>query len=320
MPSMITHDLFAKDLLEASDLHLAGEVERAFLLGAQGPDPLYFLRFDPRYAAQAPGTVAQYLHTRNTVPLLASLRRCLRLLPATREPAAHAYAAGFLAHYALDSKAHPLVYALEYRICDAGVEGLTRQNKGEVHHAIEHELDEVLLYQRTGETVAAHNPGREILQGARATLDAAGELCAHVVGMAYHRKISEHLYGDAVRAYRTVERLLWSPTGRKRAVLGAIEESARPFSLVKAFTHRPLKIERTWFANDSRHDWENPFTGELTRKSFMDLYDEALLLALDLTRAFEEGPFDEAAVRTLTGGVNFDGDVPSDLYEAGAIA
>ena len=44
------------------------------------------------------------------------------------------------------------------------------------------------------------------------------------------------------------------------------------------------------------------------------------MLALDLTRAFEAGPFDEATVRALTGGLNFDGDVPNDLYEAGAIA
>lgn len=320
MPSMITHDLFAKDLLEESDLRLAGEVKKAFLLGAQGPDPLYFLRVDPRYLAQAPGTLAQYLHTRNTTALLASLRHCLDRLPAAFQPLAHAYAAGFLAHYALDSTAHPLVYALEYRICDAGVEGLTRQSKGEVHHAIEHELDEALLFRRTGETVARHNPGREILQGARSTLDAIGTFYVQIARAAYQRAISDRLYGDAVRAYRTVERLLWSPSGRKRAVLGAIEESARPFSLVKAFTHRPVQIETTWFANDAHHDWENPFTGELTRKSFADLYDEALLLALDLTRAFEAGPFDEATVRTLTGGLNFDGDVPNDLYEEGAIA
>ena len=47
------------------------------------------------------------------------------------------YLLGFLCHYLLDSTVHPLVYANQYALCDAGIDGLSREDGSEVHAVIE---------------------------------------------------------------------------------------------------------------------------------------------------------------------------------------
>ncbi len=50
MPAILTHDFFGKDAFEiaAGKLGFATlEEQEAFLLGNQGPDPLFFLQADP---------------------------------------------------------------------------------------------------------------------------------------------------------------------------------------------------------------------------------------------------------------------------------
>ena len=46
MPAIITHDLFAKDIYGTAFESIGGtrDEAEAFLLGNQGPDPLFFVR------------------------------------------------------------------------------------------------------------------------------------------------------------------------------------------------------------------------------------------------------------------------------------
>ena len=51
MPAIITHDLFGKDVYGETFDTIGGsrDAAEAFLLGNQGPDPLFFVAPDPRY-------------------------------------------------------------------------------------------------------------------------------------------------------------------------------------------------------------------------------------------------------------------------------
>ena len=50
MPAIITHDLFGKDVYGKTFDTIGGsrDAAEAFLLGNQGPDPLFFVAPDPR--------------------------------------------------------------------------------------------------------------------------------------------------------------------------------------------------------------------------------------------------------------------------------
>ena len=57
MPAIIAHDLFAKDVYHEVFESVGGSRDEAeaFLLGGQGPDPLFFAAVDPRGGGGARG-------------------------------------------------------------------------------------------------------------------------------------------------------------------------------------------------------------------------------------------------------------------------
>ena len=171
MPAILTHDFFGKDAFDiaAGKLGFSTMEEReAFLLGNQGPDPLFYLAADPllhRYAKYA-----SIMHKEKTPELLLSMRDAIAPLPLKDVAVARAYIAGFLCHYMLDSAAHPFVYYWQNMLISQGVEGLDESAKNQVHAEIEKDLDEAILYAHLGKTVATYRPYSEVLKASLHTL------------------------------------------------------------------------------------------------------------------------------------------------------
>ena len=111
MPALITHHLFGEDVLPELPAGLVeGEEEvLAFLLGNQGPDPL-FARFStlPSHAF-ARRRLAHEVQGGRVTRAFLSLRDGVSRLPAADERIGRAFVLGVLGHYALDRAAHPFV-------------------------------------------------------------------------------------------------------------------------------------------------------------------------------------------------------------------
>ena len=132
------------------------------------------------------------MHNKKPSELLTALKNSLGILNSAEREVGRAYALGFLCHYTLDSTMHPFVYFHEYRLCDAGVPGLTRADGSEVHGTIESELDELVLFEKRGETIATFNPSAEILNASNFTL--------HVISKMYDLSLIH------IRRCRRIER------------------------------------------------------------------------------------------------------------------
>ena len=74
MPAIITHDLFGKDVYGKTFDTIGGsrDAAEAFLLGNQGPDPLFFVAPDPRY--RRVGKLASTLHRTRPAEFLVALK------------------------------------------------------------------------------------------------------------------------------------------------------------------------------------------------------------------------------------------------------
>ena len=109
MPAIITHDLFGKDVYGKTFDTIGGsrDAAEAFLLGNQGPDPLFFVAPDPRY--RRVGKLASTLHRTRPAEFLVALKSAVRELPAQERSVGRAYALGYVCHYLLDSTVHPPV-------------------------------------------------------------------------------------------------------------------------------------------------------------------------------------------------------------------
>lgn len=310
MPAILTHDFFGRDAIDTASAQvnlMSKDAHDAFLLGNQGPDPLFYLVIDPRISKQS--RVGDLMHHARPAKLLLSLRDALSMLTRAERPVGDAYAAGFLCHYLLDSAMHPLVFAKQYEICDAGIENLDRSDGSIVHAEIERELDEMVLFEKRHETIATYRPYKQVLKASDATLAIIDKLYFYMNLWSYSRTLELDTFTHAVKSFRTLQRAFWSPTGKLAKALGVVDRSVRHtrYSLVKAMSHRNRASADSAFANQSHETWTNPFTGETSTESFWDLYEEALSRVFDAEELFFGDGFDEAAAEELTGNLNFSG-------------
>lgn len=220
MPAILTHDFFGRDAY--ADVFsrlglLSVEEHDAFFLGNQGPDPLFYLVADPRVSKG--NRVGGLMHHARPAKLLLSLHDALSMLTREERPVGEAYAAGFLCHYTLDRAMHPLVFFNEYAICDAGVDGLDRSDGGEVHAEIERDLDEMVLYTKTGKTVADYRPYEEVLHASDQTLAIIDKLYFYMGLWTYSRTLDLDCYTRAVKAFRLMQRLFYTPARARPASL-----------------------------------------------------------------------------------------------------
>lgn len=334
MPALMTHDFFGKDLYlemrpggelpgagglpastDSAQLRSASPIcgaigetrdeQEAFLLGNQGPDPLFFVVLAPwmlRFSH-----IGSRMHRDKPTELLAALRRGADILPASEQPIARAYLAGFIGHYSLDSVMHPFVFAQQYAACDAGVPGLSRRDGSEVHAIIEGEFDEMLLYTRTGRTVATYAPERMTLRASRRTLAIVSKMYCYAVLVTYGVSVPPTLFSEGVRCYRRAAALFHSRTGRKRQAISSVERLVRPHSFYQAMSWRAIPLEKSVFENREHRTWENPFTGVIDRTSFDDLFEEAKAKARTAIAVALDERFDLGAAAAITHDRDFSG-------------
>lgn len=307
MPAIITHDFFGRDLLTAHAEYAGAEAERqAFMLGCQGPDPLLYLVIDPR--ATAWKMLGCIVHNEHPSEFLAAMHHAINALDEEEQSIGLAFARGMLAHYALDRQAHPLVYAQQFALCNAGVPGLTRRDGSYVHAVIEASIDEVVLFSKRHETVRSWRPYEHILMCSDASLAIFSRMFASTVKEAHSLEIPETLFADAVKCFRLAQRVLYAPNQAKRTVLSTAERMVRRHSLFDAMTHHPTAAYVCEFDNHECALWENPFTGKPSTLDFGSLYQQALGLAISAIEMFEQPGFDITRARELTGDINFSGD------------
>lgn len=312
MPAILTHDLFGRDVLgDASDLLgiVTPDERDAFLLGNQGPDPLFYIVVDPLMHRWV--TLGSVMHRARPAALLLAMREAAERLAGQERRIARAYAAGFACHWQLDSTMHPFVYFWQNGICSAGVPGLNEDAGSKVHAEIERDLDEMVLYSLTGRTVAQARPHEHALAASRAVMGAVDKLYSYAALWVYGRLLDQGAFAVALRDYRLVQRVFDSPSGRKRAVLDAVERAvtSSPFSLVNAMSHRARTEKTSDFDNRGHGPWENPFTHEVSRESFWDLWNRARTAAPVTISGLLLGEVGLDDVRALTRDVNFEGEV-----------
>ncbi len=185
MPALITHDFFGRDVYDRLYTLIGGSRDEAeaFLLGNQGPDPLFYTVLSPQLREH--NRLGSTMHNKKPSELLAAFKNSLGILGSAELEVGRAYALGFLCHYTLDSTMHPFVFFHEYQLCDAGEPGLSRADGSEVHGIIESELDELVLFERRNETVATFNPSTEILNASDFVLHVISKMYAYVALTVY---------------------------------------------------------------------------------------------------------------------------------------
>ena len=308
MPALITHDTFGRDVYDHRHSFIGGTRDEAdaFLLGNQGPDPLFYSVLSPRL--HAVHRLGNRMHNEKPSELLEAFKQSLFVLKEGERGIGRAYALGFLCHYLLDSTMHPFVFFQEYQACDAGEPGLDRSHGSEVHGVIESEFDELVLYTKRGETIATFDPSREVLKASDHALAVVSKMYAYVALTLFGIFIPANAFGSSVKLFRRAQAFFYSPKGIKRDVVARIEEVVRPHSFYRAMSHRCVALEESMFDNREHAPWKDPFTGAVSNDGFWERYGKALARTDAALAAFDRDDFDVEVARAITGDLDFSGE------------
>lgn len=307
MPAIITHHLFGTAMKSrlGEDAFATNDELSAFLLGNQGPDPLFYAAFTPRMVEYK--KLGNAMHARSCARALDAMREFARTLTGDAALIANAYLCGYICHYALDSTAHPFIYAQQDEITSVGIEGLGPEAGSYVHSQIETDLDSALLMRMTGQTIATWRVHDHVLIASNEVLEVIDKLYRYSAAGVYGVVLPVGAFTRCVRDFRTTTALLHSPTGRMRSTFGTIERAVRPHSIAQALSHRTEVGESCEWDNDEHRTWTNPFTGETSTESFTQLFERAQDIALeDIALHLAHKPSYE-----ICGTTNFSGD-PSE--------
>ncbi len=285
MPACLTHNCFAKDVLERLALP---EVDRtAYLWGAQGPDFLFCHRYLQSAAKKDVKSLKEYgsaLH--KTAPSI-TLSAMRGFLSNRGDISYRSYVLGFLCHYALDSTAHPYINARAQDMCA----GRPEENESTAHGEIEASLDAIVLRWKTGQLPSQVKlsdmfPKNEGVQRKIACL------YRDVLFGVYGTDVSEEELYRSTKDARFIFSATTDRTGLKRAFFQSLEKG-RPHYVTSHLV--PLTEDPDMdYANTRREEWI--WKNFASRQDFFELYEEALEKAARFAREF-----DTADLKALTG-------------------
>lgn len=257
MPNIWAHIQFGREVVgEGALSRLAENPEwkRAFQLGCQGPDFLFYHRFLPWQPSTALNRLGSQMHSVRCGPFLLALLGRMRGRPFADPVFAFSY--GFLLHHVLDRHLHPFVFSRS---------GFRKWH----HQRFETAMDAVIMRRRAGLDTGVVPVAPEIDTGGRLPGGFAGEFHELVRELypVWAEQLSPEQLDEAVRDMIRAQRLFFDPSGWKGRLLG---RQLEPFS-------PPRRVPEWDVLNDQRRPWVDPTDRTVYHTdSAEDLWERAL--------------------------------------------
>ena len=275
MPAATTHVAFAKDVYRLNtDVQSKVKNMPMYLLGSQGPDLLFFSR-----ASILPGSLKKYgnlMHEHKVYEIIHYFENY-----AKKDRALTSYIAGYLCHYALDSTAHPLVYAVTSAIC-----GEHKDKESETHVGLEAEIDVWIMHQR-GKDIKAYDVYKDLRVGKEDAVKLAGM---------YHAMFRDVLHLDISekRFYETIMEIpMWTAVLYPRRSVYLMVRTIEVALGNHAFSNMMLvdKYDEMIINNDHLAYTLPWLPHETISASFPQLYGKAFTKAAALMEGHEKSDF-----------------------------
>lgn len=267
MPGFTTHYLFGQNTyqkLKPLPLKKAIRIHHAaYSLGLQGPDLFFY--FLPSYAIHK-NNLGSVAHTENTNLFLRHLLGSRDLFPKQREQKiAEAYIAGFLGHYTLDTRCHPYVYwKTKFNGKSSGYHGR--------HVELETDIDKELLQlcRRLAPSAFCQS---STIRLTRLQMRTITKILHYVYQNTYPELgILPITIWSSIRSFQLGTTFLHDPSGRKKAIIGALEKFALGHPLFSALIPSDNCTVHDDPLNLLHGEWNNPWdTTLVSHRSFLDL-------------------------------------------------
>ena len=309
MPAIITHNLFGQKAAQALPEGILNTDEEmiAFILGNQGPDPMFFRSLGTPSQIKVAHQLASDLHNEHMSEALTWLRRGVEHLPEEDYGVGRAFALGYLAHYTLDSTTHPYIFAQQYAI---QAEDPTLGNSGgPVHAVIEADIDTVLLRKLLNMTPTEYDPQSLVVFTHHIT-EVAGALISQIALGTLGQNFPITEYAESASDMKFIYQLMEPLGSTKSEIVKQIQMLFDDYSQIQGLCHREFPEGQSPWFNEEHYAWTCPFTNNKSTKGFLDLFNEAL----DKWPVFAQSYLEGKPCEEITHHINFSGE-PLDSTE-----
>lgn len=192
MPAYLTHRI-AAEMVEEKLVPIKPAHQKAFYLGSQGPDLLFFRNYQPWRSSKVSLNLGIAMHHKNVREMFKHGFEFVRNYKGKDRAELVSYMAGMVVHYAIDKNAHPFVYK------KAGTDGA-------LHNRLEFMWDSVITDETWGTRADEYNFKPEIDYGE--ICDGIREWYCDVAKELFDTNIRPRIIREAQRHYANAKQSL----------------------------------------------------------------------------------------------------------------
>lgn len=271
MPGLISHYICGETVLGKLDEKRRFEIEKhrqLYNIGTQGPDIFFY--YLPTLFRKNIKNIGSIMHKTNVgeyMEQMITLCECLE-----NNMNAISYICGYLTHYCLDCNAHPYIY---YKT------GFDTNEKVKKHKALKHSM-----YHRNFETaidvcllkiINSEKPSDrklwQLIKINRKESNIVAKIIKDALFNTYKISISEKQIYNAMSHMVILTRFLQSKTGKRKKLMGFIEDKTIGERLCSSLIHMQEINDGIDYLNINKKIWHKPWDNskdiDLT---FMDLF------------------------------------------------
>ncbi len=263
MPSVISHDLLAKQVYDNID---SQNIDKSrFLLGALGPDFFYASKVRNKKDITRLGSLYHHSNADKALKTFVEVAQSI-------DNDAYSFAMGFLTHYALDSTAHPFVLAA----VDEMLPDCRRATEKTLHDKIEINLDVIILREKTGK-IPSEVQLKEMIPAKGETLNSIAELWSKASEKLFDFDVSEDEIIGAYADFRKFLNRYQDNTGIKRPFYRRMEALRNMPPVHSSRIRSILEDDDYDYSNISKNMWTH--NGIQSNATFFELFESAAQLS-----------------------------------------
>ena len=279
MPSIITHTLFALELIEEVK---HPEIKRILLenskcveLGSNGPDFLFYSNAMPwqQHLDQSLSKVGSIFHSKHINLFYdLALSQIDKQTKQDKKEAMMAYLFGHLMHWCLDKTSHPYVF---YKT------GRYDKHGADYHHRMESQIDAIMLKIKKNQTTKQFKP-QDIVTFTKKEITAISRIYIPIMKQILNKEVHVIDIKKTLEQWHDTIALFHDPNQVKYNLFYPIEKLLKmPWKFSGYFTtHFDTNYDEM---NFMKKTWCHPCDDQMiSNESFLELYEKAFAFALEV--------------------------------------
>jgi len=283
MPSIVTHHLFAKDVLESLPKKTKEKISYPhYILFAQSFDNLFYYKFLTPWKGKEIRSFGEEAQKEKVNLYFKNIIKEIERQHLEKNNEVLAYLYGSMCHYVLDYHCHPLVFY------HTGLSSIDKKYRG-LHEKMEVNIDAYLYKKKTHKDLYKEKLANTLLP----KITFSKELI-HTMNEVFKNTFQKENIGNIYKeSSRTGNFLLkygvTDRTGMKKRLYklkdALTKKSNRRYEYLSFYVKEIIPE----YLNENHEEWNNPVEKDLiSTKSFEDLYEEAKQKTIEIIYKIEE--------------------------------